>query len=390
MALQYMNGVGDGFAYVLDPASVDGAQTAVVGCGIGEPSSTLSGDALTAPRRAVELVMESIKPDYKQLVLGSVETGAASMMIAALVCAQLLQEGKFTVLMDADGAGRAVPQMTMLRFNEVVPGAPGVPVSPLSLVNNAGDFNKVVTGMTSATEAEAYIRPLIGPNGGLLAMGCWPATAEKYRQLLVKNTFTRCIELSKLFASKPTLQQVLDKVGGSLLFQGFCQSMESVASGGFDHGTTAMSRRPDSPALFFVQTLNENIVANYDGVSAPVAVGPDLLSFYDLTACRAFSNVEVAEYCQKKADGSRGALAEHEVAVIWSPADAGIWERADIVSAWRKMLRSNFFYYGPVGPTTPQEVDQRVQEHAKIADDIAAAAVAERSPAVAPAPAPAE
>lgn len=383
MARQYLDAVGDGFAYVVSPDSVVGSTQAVVGCGIGEPSTTLSGGALTAPRRAVEMVMQSLEPDYQSLVLGGVESGAVSMMIAALVASQMIKEGKLAILMDADGAGRAMPEMTMLRYNELLPGAVGVPVSPLALVNNAGDFNKLVTGMTSATEAEAYIRPLIGPNGGMLSMGCWPGSAEQYKQLLVHNTFTRCMELSKLFESKPNLQQVLDKVGGTVLFRGYCTGVQSVASGGFDHGTTSFAREQDGIPLFFVQNMNENIMANYEGVDHPVAMGPDLISFYDLTACEAFSNVEVSDYCGKKADGSRGSKWQHEVAIIWSPADKGIWQRTDIISAWRQMARNTFFYYGSIGPTKPEDVAKRVQEHAKIADAIAA----QRSGAVAPAPA---
>lgn len=185
---------------------------------------------------------------------------------------------------DADGMGRAFPEVQMTTFNIY-----GVKAAPLAAVDDHG--NCVLFETDSAIRAERYSRPVCVQMGGISQMAAYPICGTEIRSFAVPRTVTLAIEIGRTVRVART-----EKVdpGGALveyfarsnpprfsriLFDGKVRDVERNIVGGFTVGKLDLEAADSSGDHMTVSFQNEFCEARRNGCR--VAVVPDLIMVLD-------------------------------------------------------------------------------------------------------------
>ena len=178
-------------------------------------------------------------------------------------------------LVDADGMGRAFPELQM-----VLPTLYGVTASPLAFSDEKGNTGVLQTADNSWTERIARV--------ACVEMGCsvmisgFSMSGAAARQSLVAGSLSRCIDIGQRIAEAreaktDPVAAVVELLGGRELF--------GVMVGRAPRATPARSPRPRAPldracgASLTLQFQNEHLVAEADG--RVLATTPDLIMVLD-------------------------------------------------------------------------------------------------------------
>tara|TARA_R110001592_G_scaffold60360_6_gene183476 strand:- start:653 stop:1807 length:1155 start_codon:yes stop_codon:yes gene_type:complete len=153
---------------VIDIDEVDDSKSLAIVAGMGSPQRSAGISFDTAPTVA----FDTVAGIYGELhYVAAIEVGAANSLIPMLVAAQ-----KNIPLIDANGAGRAVPTLPSTTFSQV-----GIPATPavLSAVGVAGNPCVTCPSGDSAEEVEAWAGEVLTTdpnftkyNAGAIAL--WP------------------------------------------------------------------------------------------------------------------------------------------------------------------------------------------------------------------------
>jgi hypothetical protein len=223
----------------------------------------------------------------------------------------------------------------------------------MGLANNDGTYRSILDNVTDPIVAENFIRPLVDLKamGGMISLGIWGGTLSQYCSFLTGGTVNASWNMGSLMGQPGggQLNNILAASRGTVLFQGYLLNNVMNTGGGFNYGTTVWSTGVNGAPQWYVQNLNENVMASQAGQAAPLAIGPDLICFFDLTDGVAFSNAEAADYSFTPPAGSStpGPKFQHQVAVIRCPCSQQQL-RPDILGYWQSLLQSKFFYFGPM------------------------------------------
>ncbi|KTR79249.1 hypothetical protein NS234_00270 [Microbacterium oxydans] len=178
-------------------------------------------------------------------------------------------------LVDADGMGRAFPELQM-----VLPTLYGVTASPLAFSDEKGNTGVLQTVDNSWTERIARV--------ACVEMGCsvmisgFSMSGSAARESLVAGSLSRCIEIGERItaardAKTDPVDGVVDLLGGRELFDGKVVDVHRATTAGFARGRARIDG--DGGATLTLQFQNEHLVAEADGVV--LATTPDLIMVLD-------------------------------------------------------------------------------------------------------------
>lgn len=173
-------------------------------------------------------------------------------------------------LVDADGMGRAFPELQM-----VLPTLYGVTASPLAFSDEKGNTGVLQTVDNSWTERIARV--------ACVEMGCsvmisgFPMTGDQARQSLVPSSLTHCVEIGRtITAARDEKADPVDRtvqlLGGRELFAGKVVDVQRATTTGFARGRARIESTDGTLTLSF---QNEHLIAEADGTT--LATTPDLI-----------------------------------------------------------------------------------------------------------------
>lgn len=201
--------------------------------------------------------------------IGCAEVGGVNSTIPMAAAAALKLP-----LIDADGMGRAFPELQM-----VIPTLYGVTASPLAIADEKGNTAVLTTVSNHWTERVARV--------ACVEMGCsvmiagFSMTGALGRESLVRDTLSLCLTIGR------TIEQArIDKIdpvagvvrilGGREWFAGKVVDVERATTTGFARGRARIEASDTSLELSF---QNEHLVARRDG--EVITTTPDLIMVVD-------------------------------------------------------------------------------------------------------------
>ncbi|WP_308010984.1 DUF917 domain-containing protein [Streptomyces sp. AC495_CC817] len=178
-------------------------------------------------------------------------------------------------LVDADGMGRAFPELQM-----VLPTLSGVTASPLAFSDEKGNTGVLQTADNSWTERIARV--------ACVEMGCsvmiagFSMSGEAARESLVTGSLSRCIAIGERIAQAreektDAVAAVVDLLGGRELFDGKVVDVQRATTTGFARGRARIDA--EGGVSLTLQFQNEHLVAERDG--EVLATTPDLIMVLD-------------------------------------------------------------------------------------------------------------
>jgi DUF917 family protein len=194
-------------------------------------------------------------------------------------------------LLDADGMGRAFPEVQMVSM--YVAGLPAGLVIMTDVIGNVVTIRPV-----DGLWAEQIARAVCVAAGSSALMADYVLTAREARGAVIENTVTRAIEVGRATenAADPltALREALD---AKRLIGGKVTDVARHTAGGFVRGTvTVEGVGDDRGRTLTLEIQNENLVALQDG--RVLAMVPDLISVVDSQTATAVQT-EALRYGQR-------------------------------------------------------------------------------------------
>jgi len=197
-------------------------------------------------------------------------------------------------LADADLMGRAFPELQM-----VTPTIFDREISPVVLVDERGN---VGVFRTETNEwAEKLVRSVTVAMGGSASLGLYPMTAAVAREVSVRGSISRSIEVGRALLDSPDdpLDALAGSTGAVKLIEGKLIDVERRTEAGWASGTAIVEGTgPDAGSVLRVEFQNENLVAIRDG--EPAATVPDIITLVDIHTGRPVVT-EILRYGQRVA-----------------------------------------------------------------------------------------
>lgn len=205
--------------------------------------------------------------------IGCLEAGGINAMIPIAAAART-----GLPLIDADGMGRAFPELQML-----LPSLDGINATPLALIDEKG--NHLVLKTKSNRTAEGIARGVVVEMGATATMAFYPLTGTQVRSSLVLRTFSLAYRVGLGLLQARTDHQdpvaaVATQIGGRVIFTGKVVDVMRRNVGGFHRGQASF----DGTGAWSGQSLamdfqNEFLMAKIDGATAITT--PDLICIVD-------------------------------------------------------------------------------------------------------------
>lgn len=193
-------------------------------------------------------------------------------------------------LIDADGMGRAFPELQM-----VSPTLHGITAAPMALADDKGNTVIIETG--SNTEVEAEARQVCIEMGASAFIALYPMTGSQVRESMIPGTLSLAQSVGQaLLRAKiqdlDPIEALLRQVRGRRLFTGKVVSVDRRTEAGFAQGEFVIDGN-DAYAgeELTIAFQNENLLARQGG--SIVATVPDLLSLVHLETGRPITTEEV-------------------------------------------------------------------------------------------------
>jgi len=201
------------------------------------------------------------------------EAGGINSMIPIAVAAQT-----GLPLVDADGMGRAFPELQMM-----LPTLSGIKASPLSVVDEKG--NCVVLDGIDNVANERIARKITVQMGATSILSFYPMTGKQMRESLIPNTYalTYRIGASLLQARKThrdPIGTLAQAIGGRIIFWGKVSDVMRRTTAGFNRGEAHFEGMGTSSGQSLeIQFQNEFLIARID--DDVIATTPDLICVVD-------------------------------------------------------------------------------------------------------------
>jgi len=250
--------------------------------GMGAPIATLKKGFDIEAINALGLLEKTINSKINCVM--PVETGAFNTMVPIYVGAK-----RDLPILDADGAGRAVPELEMLMFHfyNILPSpfviADKKNNTSVVYTENSYDCEKIARNIVSALGMSGGIASYV-MDGKICKKAMIPGTvsiAEK-----VGATIRKAIEKNIDF-----VKLLIDQFKGYELIRGKVQDMRTLTKEGFDFGSyTIQGSGKYKGSVLSVKYKNENMIAKKNG--RIVALVPDLICTISMKG-QALTNVEL-------------------------------------------------------------------------------------------------
>jgi uncharacterized protein len=294
------------------------------------------------------------------------ESGALGFTVAALVAAKL-----GLAVIDADGAGRAVPSLPMLTF-----AAAEINPRPAFLVSQGGlsveldvtprkgshggpshqrDVSAIVEQMMRPVVAD----PEFGQFGGL---AMWVMTPENIGSATpVRGTLKRALELGravqagKIRTPAQMIGYLAEHCGitaRAIAEPGELVSAASKTAGGFDGGQVVIRAGSRSYTVIY---QNESLLAWDSTRAQPIVLAPDSVAYFvEGDGQSIFTNGDLIEE-----NGSLNpVIGKRPVTLIAWRAEPELTQAGLILDSFMELLNT----FGYLGPYVPLETPPRVRE----------------------------
>jgi len=258
---------------VLDVTEVGVEDTFVVTAYIGSATAVVHTTLKhVSPTDACERLAQAIGRPLAGVV--PAEVGAVNTLAPMTVAARLN-----IPIIDADGAGRAVPEIMMTTY-----ASRQLPIYPVVVANEEDE--QVVFHVHDAVAAEQLVRPIVTspPFGGIGGMALWAMNGSTLRTSAIAGTLQQAQSLGAALRwarehGADPVQAILSHLGdsGKLLFVGDVVRITTQTTGGFDFGTVVLQN--DEGTQVWIYSQNENMLAWRDDDYAPIAMSPDLICY---------------------------------------------------------------------------------------------------------------
>jgi len=203
-------------------------------------------------------------------------------------------------LLNADGMGRAFPEIQMVTMN-----FEGVSATPFVIVDEHG--NSTIVETDTAKRAEEFVRVLAMQMGLSCMVAGYPMTGAEAKRATVPDTLTEALEIGRAIkqgreAGDPVAALVDRLTSSSIygfgveLFDGKITDLRRETTRGFSIGYCEIEALNDPSEKLEIQFQNEFLIAQKSGVV--LASVPDLISLVDRETAEPIT-VESLRYGQR-------------------------------------------------------------------------------------------
>ncbi|SRR5579875_2973473 len=205
--------------------------------------------------------------------ISPIEAGGINSTIPLVVGA----ERKLPVI-DADGMGRAFPELQMVTLHVY-----GIKATPMALSDERG--NAVILDTVDNFWAEKIARAITVRVGGSAWIAIYPTTGKPYKQAAIKGSISLAIEIGRVLreakaSGRNPIDALLDLTKGYELFKGKIIDIKRFNVGGFARGEAVIEGYDNyKNSRLIVRFQNENLVAIRD--NEIIASVPDLITILE-------------------------------------------------------------------------------------------------------------
>jgi len=279
---------------IVDPDTLDDGSLVIPTAMMGAPTVLLekvpSGEE---PIRALRAVEAQLGREADATM--PTEVGGINSTIPLYVGAQL-----GIPVIDADGQGRAFPELQMETF-----AINGVKGTPLGISDEKGD---VVTVLTEDNHRmEKIARGITIRFGGTAYFANYPMTGAQVKRAAVKHTLTLAREIGRIIrVSRAEKRDPFEQLEAFLattsysvarrIFEGKVVDVDRSTSEGFTHGNVTIQGQGTMSESCRITFQNENLIARRDG--EVLAIVPDIISIMDAETALPITN-ETLRYGQR-------------------------------------------------------------------------------------------
>lgn len=215
-----------------------------------------------------------------------IEIGALNTIAPILVAIE-----KGIPVIDGDGAGRAIPAITMTTF-----AALKLSANPTVLANSQGQAVSVFVG--DASQAESCCRPILEVFDQEAGLAMWAMDKLNLQQAItIRGTLQLSEDVGHILRTSiepiDDVLKLLENRGltARRLFTGIVQPPEEETQVGFDYGQVIL-RDDQSNQEVWVYYQNENLIAWDTQIPTPIFIAPDSLCYVTLEG-KPFSNADI-------------------------------------------------------------------------------------------------
>jgi DUF917 family protein len=204
----------------------------------------------------------------------SAEAGGLNSTVPVVAAAEL-----GLPLLNADGMGRAFPEIPMCSMNLA-----GISATPMAVADEKGNLALLDTIDNAWTERLSRTATIAMGGSSIIAL--YPMTVEQAPAALIQGTISRAVEIGATLRQARAqgldpLAELLRVTAGRLLFRGKVVDVLRRTEGGFARGTARIDGLDaDLGSVLKIEFQNENLVAVCDG--QPIASVPDLITVLDV------------------------------------------------------------------------------------------------------------
>ncbi len=255
-----------------------------------------------------------------------IEIGGVNSMLPIMAAAR-----QGLPLINADGMGRAFPEIQMVTFNVY-----GVSCTPLTVTDDHLNSLTIETG--SAKRAEDLVRVSSIEMGCSVIMSSYPMTGKEVKQFSVHGTLTLALEIGRAIRLGRNEGDPVSALVNYLhttpyynhcrvIFDGKVMDLKRETAQGFTMGYCYLTALDGSDRNLEVSFQNEHLIAKEDGKLR--AIVPDLICLVDRETAEPVS-VEALKYGQRlKVLGISCApiMRTEESLAVFGPQAFGLQDR---------------------------------------------------------------
>lgn len=291
---------------VMAPEDVPGEGLVVPVAMIGAPTVILER---IPGGHELDLAMAGFERVERRPVLATmpIEAGGINSTIPIVLAAR-----RGLPLVDADGMGRAFPEVQMVTL-----GAGGAKAWPLVLADESGDVVALSAAAGNAA-AERLARAAVVAMGGSAVVAHYAVEGPLIREWAVPHSVSLAVAIGRTLRDARArgddpIEAIAPVCGARRLFTGKVADVERTTSAGFVRGRLTLAGIDrDAGRTATVDFQNENLIARSEG--EVLAAVPDLISLMEAESGRPLTT-----------EGMRFGLRVHAVGIPASP----LWWRPE-------------------------------------------------------------
>ena len=296
----------------------------VMVAGLGSPVKFIEGSFGPDAVYAFRAFQKAFAADGKQVkYIYSGEMGGLNTFVPMMVSILSDEDPEKRIkLVDADGNGRAVPEL-----NTSLNSVRGFPPYPIGLGNSIGDM--IIAYPADDKSAEVIARQLCVAYDMKIGFSTWGMSRDELKD----NSHVGCISYAQdigkaIITAAKDGKDIMNELQKVMTIRKLCtgtiENIEIKAEGGFDYGITTI--KADDGNLYHIDVKNENLLVR-DEANRVIITVPELICMLDADNYTPLTN----------ADTEKGM----RVFIGLSPAHPYWWaEDKKAYTCWDDLLKS--------------------------------------------------